>query len=136
MTTCTRCNRPLTDPQSIRKDWRGNEYCGPYDGGDIVLERRIRSFGSNYLLHGTAFINVPHAIVRHSPAGFEWGYGGSGPADAALNILLAVTGNREIAEQHYQQFKWEFIAPMPEEGGVIKRDEIIEWLRRNGCEVA
>ncbi len=30
--------------------------------------------------------------VWHSPSGFEWGYGGSGPADLALNILLAATG--------------------------------------------
>jgi len=103
-----------------RKDWRGKEYCGPYDGGDIILERR----------DGTAFINVPHVIVRHSPTGFEWGYGGPGPADAALNILLAVTGNREIAEQHYQQFKWEFISPMPEEGGIIRREDILAWLIR------
>ena len=26
-------------------------------------------------------------IVRHSPDGFEWGYGGSGPADLALSIV-------------------------------------------------
>jgi len=38
-----------------RKDWRGKEYCGPYDGGDIILERR----------DGTAFINVPEGgIIR------------------------------------------------------------------------
>lgn len=26
-------------------------------------------------------------LVVHSPTGFEWGYGGSGPADLALSIL-------------------------------------------------
>ena len=26
-------------------------------------------------------------IVRHSPTGMEWGYGGSGPSDTALSIL-------------------------------------------------
>ena len=42
--------------------------------------------------------------VRHSPDGFEWGYGGSGPADLARSILWDFLG----AEPHprlYQQFK-------------------------------
>ena len=30
--------------------------------------------------------NVPHLVVHHSPLGYEWGYGGSGPSDFALNI--------------------------------------------------
>lgn len=32
--------------------------------------------------------------VRHSPTGFEWGYGGSGPADTARCILLDALGDR------------------------------------------
>jgi hypothetical protein len=31
-------------------------------------------------------------VVRHSPTGFEWGYGGSGPADLARCLLLDVLG--------------------------------------------
>jgi hypothetical protein len=31
--------------------------------------------------------NVPHLVIHHSPTGYAWGYGGSGPADLALNIL-------------------------------------------------
>ena len=30
-------------------------------------------------------------LRRHSPTGFEWGYGGSGPAQLALAILTTVT---------------------------------------------
>ena len=30
-------------------------------------------------------------VVPHSPTGLEWGYHGSGPAQLALAILLAVT---------------------------------------------
>src|SRR5512135_81505 len=29
-------------------------------------------------------------LVKHSPTGFSWGYGGSGPADLALSILRDV----------------------------------------------
>ena len=56
---------------------------------------------------------VPHEWVWHSPTGFEWVYGGSGPADLALNILLAATGDRDFAAQHHQSFKWRFVASLP-----------------------
>ena len=36
--------------------------------------------------------NLPKHIVRHSPTGMTWGYGGSGPADLALSLLTAVVG--------------------------------------------
>lgn len=32
---------------------------------------------------------LPH-VSRHSPNGFQWGYGGSGPADTALSYMTAV----------------------------------------------
>ena len=32
-------------------------------------------------------------VVRHSPTGLSWGYGGSGPADTARSILLAALGD-------------------------------------------
>jgi hypothetical protein len=99
------------------------------NGGVFQVEIILRR------VKGYATANVPHAIVLHS-TGFEWGYGGSGPADLALNILYAVTGNKELAMRHYQQFKWDFIAKVPTEGGVIKREDIINWLRQRGCEVA
>jgi len=137
MAKCTRCHRALKDKDSIDRGFgpvcwaaeKAKEEAAPesyYDGGDIVLRR----------VDGYATANVPHAIKYHSPTGFEWGYGGSGPADLALNILYAVTGDREFAMECHQDFKWDFIAGVPAGGGGIKRDEIIEWLRRNGCEVA
>jgi hypothetical protein len=71
--------------------------------------------------------NVPHRIVHHSPTGLAWGYGGSGPADLALNALAAYIGSEE-AKLYYQDFKWKFIAVMPEQGGTIKREEIMNWI--------
>jgi len=71
--------------------------------------------------------NVPHRIVKHSPDGFEWGYGGSGPADFALNILSIFIGQEE-AEKYYQQFKKDFIITLPETGGIIKRCDILHWI--------
>jgi len=48
-------------------------------------------------------------VERHSPAGFEWGYGGSGPAQLALAILLDYTDDVDVARAHYQQFKREVV---------------------------
>jgi len=50
-------------------------------------------------------------VWNHSPDGFNWGYGGSGPAQLALAIVLAITGK---ADGH-QKFKWEVIAALPQD---------------------
>jgi hypothetical protein len=73
-------------------------------------------------------VNIPRRIVRHSPTGFAWGYGGSGPSDLALNILSVFTG-QEAAESLYQDFKRDFIAPMPFQGGTIPREKILNWVK-------
>ncbi|MCI0534446.1 MAG: DUF6166 domain-containing protein [Verrucomicrobiales bacterium] len=52
-----------------------------------------------------------HLEVRvHSPTGFAWGYGGSGPAQLALALLVHATGDSETALLHYQAFKWGHVA--------------------------
>lgn len=50
------------------------------------------------------------ALVNHSPDGFEFGYGGSGPSQLALAILLEIVESQVIAVKCYQKFKWDFIA--------------------------
>ena len=57
-------------------------------------------------------------IANHSPTGFEWGYGGSGPAQLALAILVDVTGNARQAVREHQKFKFRVI-------GRLERDR--EW---------
>ena len=44
-------------------------------------------------------------LVRHSPAGFEWGYVGSGPAQLACALLLDYYDDKSVAHQHYIQFR-------------------------------
>lgn len=48
---------------------------------------------------------------NHSPDGFNWGYGGSGPAQLALAIML---GCPLPFGFNYQQFKWDHIATLPQ----------------------
>ncbi len=50
---------------------------------------------------------------QHSPTGFAWGYGGSGPAQLALAILLESGIGTSRALALYQDFKWEYIATLP-----------------------
>ena len=52
-------------------------------------------------------------IANHSPTGFAWGYGGSGPAQLALAILLELT-DKQTALSNYQRFKWKEIATLPQ----------------------
>lgn len=51
-------------------------------------------------------------LRHHSPTGFSWGYGGSGPAQLALAILLHLNPVA-VALAAYQAFKWEFVATWP-----------------------
>lgn len=69
--------------------------------------------------------NPVEHVVRHSPTGMEWGYGGSGPADAARSILLAIYP-QEFADRHYQDFKWKHVANWPR-GGFELDIDIEEW---------
>jgi hypothetical protein len=52
-------------------------------------------------------------VFNHSPDGFNWGYGGSGPAQLALAILLKYT-DKETALKEYQNLKWREIAKWPQ----------------------
>lgn len=67
-------------------------------------------------------------IVNHSPDGFEWGYGGSGPSQTALAILFNYTGDRRLSLRWHQDFKWCFIANAAKEGFQINASEIEEFF--------
>ena len=66
-------------------------------------------------------------IINHSPDGFNWGYGGSGPAQLALALLLRFT-DKETARNNYQKFKWDVVANLPQSNFVMTDQTIQEWL--------
>ncbi|WP_080508264.1 DUF6166 domain-containing protein [Haloparvum sedimenti] len=49
-------------------------------------------------------------LANHSPSGFEWGYGGSGPAQLALALLLDYTDDEDVALAEYMAFKNEVVS--------------------------
>lgn len=152
---CRRCNRPLSNPKSMqagigpvcaRKEVieQEEEKVSSFSSGHIdapitdgvILERR----------NGETFTNVPHLVAHHSPTGYEWGYMGSGPTDLAFNIIentLRILGydgettnstwdKRRVFKMAFtlkQDFKEEFIAGMPNEGGYIPFDRISTWVK-------
>ena len=97
------------------KKYRGKLRAGGVGGQAILV---IGDGGSSKLLDH---------IVRHSPDGFNWGYGGSGPSDAALSILTDCVG-AETANVYYQEFKFDIVAGWKESFEITEK-EIKDWLK-------
>jgi hypothetical protein len=68
-------------------------------------------------------------LWNHSPTGFEFGYGGSGPAQLALAILADCCGD-ELAVAYHQPFKWAVIARLPGPGGSLTSTFVRDALAR------
>ncbi len=66
-------------------------------------------------------------LWNHSPNGFNWGYGGSGPAQLALALLYDVTRNKELSIKLHQDFKWDFVA-LWKGDWAITDEEIRRWI--------
>ena len=58
-------------------------------------------------------LRVSQKVRNHSPTGFNYGYGGSGPAQTALAILLEHTRSPKKALENYMWFKDYVIAGIP-----------------------
>lgn len=66
-------------------------------------------------------------IANHSPDGFQWGYGGSGPAQLALALVLDATGDKNRAQMVYQDFKEAFVALWGDQWQITQA-EIVAWV--------
>ncbi len=165
---CSRCSRPLTDPESIRRGigpecrnlaggsaestlCKRDKFSDQFDNAipfsrALVMRRGLRPIAGGEERHGAPVTNVPHLVVHHSPNGYEFGYGGSGPADLALNacqLYLNMTGYTgketkcydgtcwSLAFALHQDFKDHFIASTPRTGKMIPFGEIDAWFKRH-----
>jgi len=52
-------------------------------------------------------------VCNHSPNGFNWGYGGSGPAQLAFAICMKFLPIEKVWPI-YQDYKWKHIATLPQ----------------------
>ena len=80
------------------------------DGADIHLERSLR-------------------VKDHSVPDFKWGYGGPGPSQLALALMLKAGLSDKRALRHYQSFKLEWVAKLGLEGRIWGTD-VHQWLRQ------
>lgn len=70
---------------------------------------------------------LPH-LQLHSLDGFNWGYNGSGPADAARSILADLTNNPDVDVATYRAFTTQVLANQPDEGFTLTAESITAWL--------
>ena len=88
-----------------------------YEGREA--QRRLNRLEPSVLVNGKS-LDPRTELVNHSPDGFQWGYGGSGPAQLALAILADALarhlGDAEQADmlawEAYQAFKDRIVAQM------------------------
>lgn len=82
---------------------------------------------------------------NHSPTGFEWGYGGSGPAQLAWAILYTVFSkvlNKSKVDTwadtalYYQRYKWQVIAGLPYQGWQLSSEGVLDWLQKQGYDIS
>jgi hypothetical protein len=94
-------------------------YEGHREGGVAVVTR-----------DGSILPLLPSLSLRNrSPAGFEWGYGGSGPAQLALALLLDAT-DWVVALRHVQRFKRDVVSRWPESWSISAAD-IRRWVEEH-----
>ncbi|MGE3680227.1 MAG: DUF6166 domain-containing protein [Bdellovibrionales bacterium] len=73
-------------------------------------------------------------LRNHSPTGFEWGYGGSGPAQLSLAILADHFGDDRVAQEFYQNFKFRVIGRLTKDEWTITArqiDSVIQELKES-----
>src|ERR1043165_4725250 len=88
-----------------------------------------RSYGQCFVTVGGRALDPRFDLHMHSRDGFEWNYGGSGPAQLALALLADHLGNDQEALNLYQRFKWSFVAGLPRRGWTLTSKEIDEALQ-------
>jgi hypothetical protein len=92
---------------------------------------------------GTALSSLPQRHVHYAPTGIDWGFGGRGAADLALNVLarflplapdasgVALRDGSSVSEGAWvwhQECKYDLIAPLPRAGGHLPAATIRAWI--------
>lgn len=177
---CKRCNRVLTNPQSIIRGYGkvcflklfGYAALGLDDEDFEKLESGIKSinqFKFEELAQGDMenLCNLKPVIFKgridtkqvwyypfeednntlivpseltpfesfkirvHSPDGFNWGYGGSGPAQLALAIIINYIKDELWISYFCNPFKWEVVAGFPKGQDFKKTIDMGKWFRKH-----
>jgi hypothetical protein len=104
-------------------EFKGRTYRGERDDGLAMV-----FFGDERLRPRRSLM-----VIKHDPDGFEWGYGGSGPAQLALALLLEHVPEH-IVRMHYQEFKFKHVS-FWKDGWEFSEVEIFYWIEKNHKEL-
>ncbi len=117
----------------------GKTYTGTRSSNGVVVEVVMNHKGK---VHKRKLKHVAY----HSPAGLEWGYHGSGPADLALSVLVNYFNEHSPKEgwmvrkrfdhwaehsqawKHHQSFKRYFVAYFDYQRWELTDTQIEKWL--------
>jgi hypothetical protein len=105
-------------------------YTGVREEERVVWEngRPVRKFDPYVVtVNNGPRLNPRFDLVRHSPDGFAWGYGGSGPAQLAFAILCDLYGE-ETARNFYQDFKDKVVSRLHPDKWRLTEAEIFSVL--------
>ena len=64
-------------------------------------------------------------LFNHSPSGFNWGYGGSGPAQLALAILADALKDDKTAVRLHQSFKFRYVGSFNDAWRLTEEDVLL-----------
>lgn len=100
------------------KEQRSNVYAGERVGG-LAGETVVTVNGH--------ILDPRFDLRNHSPTGFEWGYGGSGPAQLSLAILANEYGDA-VAQYWYQDFKWYWTARQVRQSWTLSSEQLFKHM--------
>lgn len=93
-------------------------YIGRRDNGNVIVTVNDNS------------LKERQDLRDHSQTGFEWGFGGSGPAQLALALLADHLGDDQRALALYQEFKFQVVAALPAAWWKLTSQDIDKAIRR------
>lgn len=88
-----------------------------------TYEGRREGYAAEVTVNGR-LLNPRLDLWNHSPSGFEWGYGGSGPAQLALALLADHLGDDAEAVKLHQDFKFVVVAKLDHRGWTLTTEQI------------
>lgn len=111
-----------------------------YMAAPAIQPARAEKVYQGQRLNGHVIVTVDEDLLGerqdlhdHSPTGFEWGYGGSGPSQLALALLADHLGDDQKALELHQEFKFRVVAALPESFWTLTSHDIDKALRRMGA---
>jgi hypothetical protein len=71
----------------------------------------------------------------HFPSSqWEWGYGGTGPADLAWSLVFDATADREQTDTVFQRVKWAVVSRLNKAHWILSAEELQEAIDAAGKE--